>query len=127
MKRITSACVIFLVLTFLAGCAAARITESMKSWEGHHFNELIASWGPPQQILDDGAGGRIFVYSETQETIIPGTADTTRGPSMNIGGMIYTPPAITTQQPTRIERSTSHRMFWIDRRGYVYRWAWKGL
>ena len=38
-------------------------TAIMKSWEGAHISRLIRSWGPPQEIVSDGAGGRIYIYS----------------------------------------------------------------
>ncbi len=34
-----------------AGCVS-RINKVMESWMGHNVSELIASWGPPQQIID---------------------------------------------------------------------------
>jgi hypothetical protein len=37
----------FAVLVSTVGCAA-RMNEIMASWQGHHYSDLLASWGPPQ-------------------------------------------------------------------------------
>ena len=55
MKTPLLLCIGFTMLVSTMGCAT-RMNEIMQSWEGHHYSNLIASWGPPQQILDDGSG-----------------------------------------------------------------------
>ncbi len=53
---------VFLILAYamaLVGCTAA-INKKMQSWEGKHYGDLIAAWGAPEQVLDDGQGGKIF-------------------------------------------------------------------
>ena len=59
--------VLFLVfLALLIGaCAtsAGKMTPQLeKAWEGKSINDLIATKGQPDQKLDDGQGGQIFVY-----------------------------------------------------------------
>ncbi|MGH8462355.1 MAG: hypothetical protein ACRESS_12170 [Stenotrophobium sp.] len=47
----------FFAIVLLQGCAS--INEKMASFMGHDESDLIASWGPPSQVMDDGNGGQI--------------------------------------------------------------------
>lgn len=60
----------------LTGCVS-QMNETMKSWEGKHFSDLIACWGPPSHVLDDGQGGQIYCYQSTGAYTTPGSARTT--------------------------------------------------
>ena len=113
-----------LVITILAffwfvGCVA-RVNEMMRSWEGHHVNELIAKWGPPTQVMPDGSGGKILVYSQTKTYTPPGSVQT------NVYGYGNFATGYTTVNPPQTTSWQAHRMFWVDRNGYIYRWAWIG-
>lgn len=60
------------VLFLVAGCTAwtgaapneSRFEQAAKSWTGAQLDEMIATWGPPRQYLDDpeleGAGIAIW-------------------------------------------------------------------
>jgi hypothetical protein len=112
---------LFLVLSIAAMAGCAMVDKSMSSWMGHDQSDLIASWGPPQQIMDDGQGGKIFVYASTRSFTTPGSATTT------VYGTPYAATAYTTYRPPQTSSYNASRMFWIDQNGRVYRWAWKGL
>ncbi len=43
---------------------------------GAHKSQLIARWGPPRQIMSDGSGGEIFIYSEARVYTTPGRSTT---------------------------------------------------
>ncbi len=117
---------IFLLLLVSTGCA--NINKVMKSWEGHHYGELIASWGPPQQVFDDGYGGRILVYTQQRQWTTPGTATTyTTGSATVWDNYIWgSATSRTTYYPPQTHGYTAYRMFWINSNGYIYRWAWRG-
>jgi hypothetical protein len=102
------------VAASLAGCSC--INKSMAAWEGRSANDLIADWGPPQQIMSDGNGGRILVY--TTHTLWGGDTAQTNGNITSYGAI----SATTTYQP-----SGSYRMFWVNSSGVIYRWTWRGL
>ena len=95
----------------------------------HHQSELIANWGPPQQIMDDGQGGKIFIYSATRNHTTQGRATTNvTGSAYSVGDFTYgNATGHTTYTPPQTSSYTAHRMFWINSNGYVYRWAWRGL
>jgi hypothetical protein len=64
-----------LAFSFIPGCAS--INKTMQSWVGNHQSDLIANWGPPQQVMDDGRGGKIFIYFTTRSFTSPGHSTTT--------------------------------------------------
>lgn len=118
-----------LIVAFLLSGCASKINEKMESWMGHHKNDLIASWGPPQDIMDDGQGGEIFIYSNERTYTTPGTSTTnTYGSASAFGNTAYGSATSTTHHtPAQTSGYTAQRMFWIDGRGIIYRWSWKGL
>jgi hypothetical protein len=102
MKRIIIGLVIFVCVVAFSGCAA-RINKQMASWEGQNYNELIASWGPPSQMMDSADGGKIIIYSKTKCW------------QQCSGGYCWT------------NCGNAYRMFWADPNGIIHRWQWKGL
>jgi hypothetical protein len=97
----------------LLGCVA-HINNMMQSWVGHHQSELIASWGPPDQISTDGKGGSVLIYgSYVNLGQTPGQA------TINGNQITYTAP-----QQNGYRRT---RMFYVDKDGYIYSWRWQGL
>lgn len=127
MKRLLPLLLV-LSCTLLTGCAS-RINETMESWVGHHQSDLIASWGPPQQIMDDGSGGRILIYTQNRTFTSPGTATTTTtGSAYGAGNTVYgNATSTTTYNPPRTSGYQANRMFWVNSNGRIYRWSWKGL
>lgn len=115
------------VASLISGCAS--VNKVMESWTGHHQSDLIASWGPPQQVMDDGEGGRIFIYSTTRAFTSPGRSTTTvTGSAYGTGNYAYgSATGSATYTPPRTSSYNAYRMFWIDQNGYIYRWAWRGL
>lgn len=105
MKRLLSVTCSIRAICSIQGCwVADNLNKTMSSWEGHHFSELIMSWGPPSQVYDDGQGGRIFVYliDHRYTYTEPGKATTTSTGNASIIGdqgwasarsiTTYTPP-----------------------------------
>ena len=115
---------ILLSVFLLAGCAE-QISQTLQSWMGHNFNELIAVWGPPSYVFPDGRGGAIFVYAQNRSWVQPGSATTTYQTTV-IGDYLYT-YGTTTYTPAVVQGYTAYRMFWISRDGVIYSWAWRGL
>lgn len=96
--------VISLCLALLCSCAA-RLNKKMDSWLGHHYSELIDSWGAPDQQMDDGRGGRILVYAKASSYSVP-LKNAYNG--QYIG--------------TYTNQNVSKRMFWVDADGVIYKW-----
>jgi len=128
----------------LTGCATA-INKTMDSWMGNNVNDLIASWGPPQQTMSDGQGGQILVYSSNVQWTTPGRAVTNVAGSANTYGNLNantygqntygtysgntygSATATTTYTPAQTNGYQRQRLFWVDSNGRIYRWSWKGL
>ena len=110
--RIIGCVVAVALLPMVGGCSTrqdneSQMNEMMASWEGHHYSDLIESWGPPTQIIDDGEGGEIVCYESTR-SVTSGSIGRYGAYSGN-----------TTSYNT-------YRMFWIDDDGNIYKWSWRG-
>ncbi len=112
------------LLPFTTSCASS-VNKVMESWMGANVNDLIASWGPPQQVFDDGSGGKVLVWAADRTWTTPGraTTNTTATVSGNTGWATST----TTYTPAAVNGYTAYRMFWANSKGTLYRWAWKGM
>jgi hypothetical protein len=123
MRRLLALAAV-LALMFTTGCVEA-INQKMASWEDHQVSELLVSWGPPQQLFDDGEGGRILVYTYTRAYTVPGSAVTqTTG---TISGTSLWATSVTTYNPAQTYGWKAYRMFWVNSDGRIYRWAWHGV
>lgn len=106
---ITLVLVVCSILVF--GCAS--VSKTMDSWVGSHQSQLIQSWGPPNQVVSDGAGGSVLIYSSYVNLgQTPGT--------INQWGYTTT---YTAPQNRGYERT---RMFYVDSKGIIYSWRWQG-
>ena len=85
----------------LADSNSDPINNQMQAWVGHSRDELITSWGAPQQTMNDGRGGIIYVYIQN----LPSPPD-------------FIPAGFPVPQ--------SQRIFWINSNGIIYNWSWKG-
>ena len=126
MKRLM---IILILIFLLSSCITANINKMMKSWETHHYGELIAKWGPPQQVYNDGYGGRILIYTSQRQFSTPGKSTTyTTGKATVYDNYIWgSATSSTVYTPPKVYGYTAYRMFWINKNGIIYRWAWKGL
>ena len=105
---------ILLILTSAACVSTEKINSMMASWEGRHQSELIAKWGPPDQVTTDGKSGSIVVYEEYINLGQSGG----HGRLDSSGNVHYTPGSH--------NGYTRQRSFYVDSKGYIYRWRWKG-
>jgi hypothetical protein len=113
-------------LLHLTGCmTAGKMDAVMGSWQGRNVNDLVASWGPPTQVLDDGQGGKIYCYQVTSSVTVPGTS-TTHGTAYKSGDQTRYDSQTYTSPEYRYQ-VTKDRMFWVDKAGTIYRWSWRGL
>ena len=132
MKKILIVLISLFILSSITGCAT-MINKKMASWMGHNVNDLIASWGPPQQTMSDGQGGQILIYSQARQWTTPGQSTTSTTGTANVYGNVYsahgygTSTSQTTYNPPQTSGYSAQRMFWVDQDGRIYRWSWRGL
>lgn len=106
---------IIVSILIVYGCSSGEeITKAMDSWMGSHYSDMMLKWGPPTYSTHDGKGGQILVYQyDRSGGSIPGYAT-------KIGKTVfYTAP--------RNVSYTAERMFWVNDKGIIYSWRWKGL
>ena len=140
MRHFNSA--LIAVALLLSGCMTTKkMNAIMGSWTGCNVNDLIADWGPPSGTMSDGNGGQILIFDRSGQFVVPGTATTTANymgnatatysqygntgvANANSYGTGY---STTTYQPPRVIPVNRKRMFWVNRKGTIYRWSWQGL
>lgn len=88
---------------------------------GKTIQNVILQLGPPTQMIPAGTD-RIFVWSETQQGVLPGQSTTT----FHVPSSPYSPPtATTTTTPDIIVRRTSHLMLTVGLDDVVRDWSYK--
>ena len=131
MKRLF---VCFAIAILWAGCSTPD--KAMQSYLGHHYADLVANWGQPQQTMPDGSGGQIWTYLQDRHWTTPGTAQTTvQGNTSSYGnaygGNYYGnssgyAQANTVYTPAQTRTWQVRRTFFINSDGVIYRYAWQG-
>lgn len=109
--------VLFIVMFFFqVGCSTGEeISKAMNSWVGSHYSDMMLKWGPPTYSTSDGRGGQILVYRYARNGWqIPGRAWADR-----FGNVYYTDP----QNLSYV----AERMFYVNEKGIIYSWRWRGL
>jgi hypothetical protein len=61
---------------FLVGCnwqsaQINRYPQIIKTWNGHHIDELMDKWGYPQQSFIPENGNKVYVYSREADYTTP--------------------------------------------------------
>ena len=147
LERISIAVLVFVCLAFVPGCAL--VDSKMKAWVGKHESELIASWGAPTYVHEDGRGGTLLVYEHVETYTTPGHSTTTGYSSGvtqgygNVQTQTYgnqvqaygtvnsnnygSSHSTTTYTPPETNEYKTTRSFFVDSEGRIYRYAWKGL
>ncbi|HNQ78846.1 MAG TPA: hypothetical protein PLQ05_07720 [Acidobacteriota bacterium] len=115
----------FVVILALSAISCAIMNKKMASWEGHDISEVIASWGPPDQVIDIGSGNKIYSWSQTRSYTSPGTATTNT--NVNVYGNTAYGSSTTTYNPPKTTTRQATRSFWVNSSGNIYKWAWRGL
>ena len=119
---------VFMLCLTVLGCGTPT-AKIMNSWKGAHVSRLIRSWGPPQHVTTDGAGGKIYIWKKNIDiTLAEGKAKTkgtvTYSPYLDE----YTIDSETTYTDSRCPQGEEKvRMFWVDKDGIIYTWKAKGF
>lgn len=131
MKRTFAAVICLGLLIPVSGCyylfgqyaadqlAAQTELENARAraFVGRHQDELLKVLGAPTQTLDDTKGGRIWVYTQINETVQPARSETSYNPD--------TKSSTTTTYPSQSSRTTSQAMYWVHANGTIYNASWK--
>ena len=109
----------------LIGCGQST-KQIMDSWKGHHVPSLIRSWGPPQQVVSDEAGGQICIWRNRIHVPIA------EGKKKTSGTITHYPysskfKSESTYTPPLVLKGDKVRMFWVDSQGIIYHWRAQGF
>ena len=93
---------------------ASTVNRIMNSWVGHYESELVASWGPPTEVLPNEQGGNILVYES-----LKGTWGDDKDKQITGGAQYETLP--------RQSGYAATRTFYVNENGIITSWKWSGL
>ena len=144
-----------MILSFLTLAIGACATNASKmaqqleeDWKGKNFNDLIAAKGPPDEKLDDGQGGKIFIYSTYESEPASGSdsgggssrggrfgggfggggggfGGNRHGGGYGSGGGGYGSGGGSSRGGSAKTFYQNSEMFWINPDGYIYRTAYQ--
>jgi len=124
--------VLGLMALLIGACATAankKAQQLEEDWKGKNFNDLIAAKGPPDEKLDDGQGGKIFIYStyEYEQASVSGSGgSSSRGGGGGGGGRQGSGAGGGSSRGGSSKTSyLRSEMFWINPDGYIYRTAYQ--
>jgi hypothetical protein len=89
--------------------------------KGGSANDLIASWGPPNRQMDDGVGGKLYIYIYDRRSNTPAEVVTREFDNWFDGKGVRA-----TYTPSQESGYLAFRMFWVNGENVIYRWAWRG-
>ena len=125
MKNLSPFCPVFLIL--FTGCAAIIEEQNavMESWKGAHISETIREWGPPKNIVPDGQGGKIYIWSEYKSVNLSPAKTETKGTITKTYGGYQYKEKTTHKRPVDYDYVKAH-MFYVNRSGTIYYWRIEG-
>ena len=97
----------------------------MRQWVGHSAQELIATWGPPSEVLRGPGRTRMIVYHDHETVNLPtasGEAFKLPAPEEKANSE-QVPAYLSANPPTGSQRYnySSTRVFYVDEHGVIYR------
>ncbi len=111
----------------IGGCATVTNNKAQKleeEWKGKNFNDLIAAKGPPSDKMDDGQGGKIFLYSSSELSADSGSSGGSSHGGGYGGGGMGGHSGGGSSRGGKISH-ISYEMFWINPDGFIYRTAYQ--
>lgn len=112
----------------LAGCATVRQSgqsqaEILDSWKGHHYSELIQSWGPPTHVYDNGLSGVMLVYSEIRQVRRPNSGALARAGMQATSGVdLCSQGGCDPASGATVTAQQSYDMLYVNPQGTIYNW-----
>ncbi|MYB63494.1 hypothetical protein F4X73_02280 [Candidatus Poribacteria bacterium] len=103
----------------LLGCAYKSTNEIMNSWMGSHISQVIQSWGPPNQITEDGAGGKIYIW---QPEPIPLPPEPSIRPGTNTREVAQDRYYASLKRLKIMAHNNRYKMFYVRPNGIIYHW-----
>lgn len=116
---------VILAALALSGCAtSAKYEALLETWKGKSINELVESWGYPDNTIMAPNGNTVYVYGYHQSTYIPKTNYISSGVGFD-GGNLANSISISSFGGYTVEESCS-TYFEVDADKVIIKWKWKG-
>lgn len=113
------------VVLALSGCAtSAKYEALLDTWKGKNINELVESWGYPDNTITAPNGNTVYVYGYHQSTYIPKTNYVSSGVGFD-GGNLDSRISISSFGGYTVEENCS-TYFEVDSGKTIIMWKWKG-
>jgi hypothetical protein len=112
------AAVLVVTLGGTIGCASRRFDALMDSWQGHSLDDLFRTWGAPNFLYADGAGGVVAVYVPAANAGGPRTEGARERLLARTRAIVY--------EPSMRDAWPIFRLFFADDAGRILRTEWRG-
>jgi hypothetical protein len=114
--------IVFIILVVLiSACATtAKYEAILNTWVGHDVNELVNSWGYPQNSFKAPNGNTVYVYGSSGSYTMPTQTNTTHNV---IGNTVYSNSTTTGGQTLNFWCRT---YFEVDDSNKIVTWRWEG-
>jgi hypothetical protein len=92
MKKNINTIILIVIVLFYSSCYSTYSSYKGNVHQqaiGKTKNEIMRSYGPPDQTQDDGAGGTIMMYEKFTQTTVTNGSSASYGRSSVVGGSIY--------------------------------------
>lgn len=110
-----------LVIALLSGCAtSAKYNAILDTWMGHDVNELVNSWGYPQNSFKAPNGNTVYVYGSSGSYTMPTQTNTTYNV---VGNTVYGNSYTTGGQTLNFWCRT---FFEVNDQNIIVNWRWEG-
>ncbi|MEZ8990095.1 hypothetical protein AB4571_15345 [Vibrio breoganii] len=116
---------LIVVITILSGCATTeRYNAILDTWMGHDTEELVNSWGYPDNSFVAPNGNKVYVYGYQASTYVPQTNYTTTTYNA-VGGTLYGNSTTNSVGGYTVQHNCT-TFFEVDESGTLVNWRWKG-
>lgn len=110
-----------LVIALLSGCAtSAKYNAILDTWMWHDVNELVNSWGYPQNSFKAPNGNTVYVYGSSGSYTMPTQTNTTYNV---VGNTVYGNSYTTGGQTLNFWCRT---FFEVNDQNIIVNWRWEG-
>lgn len=137
-KKLFCLAIILSLVFLISGCATTKNYEKvLDTWMGSTADDLVNSWGPPQNSYTRNDGGKVleyakqssfkiggFTYSTPVTTQHTGSLNTLRGGTYNYSGTSTTYEE--RQVPVQTFTTSCVTRFIVDKNDTIRSWSWEG-
>jgi len=115
---------VFIILLFVIGLSACATTANyekiLNSWVGANVNQLVSSWGYPENSFTAPNGNTVYAYNSSGSYTTPTNTTTTYS---GYGNSVYANTSTTGGQTYNY---TCQTFIEFNQKNIITTWSWKG-